>query len=64
MVGDALKGLPSLSCLNGLDWSKSVIAGGLAQLNLKGKSIGPDGAGVLMAFLDRSFMTLTSLDVR
>ena len=71
MIGDALKGLPSLSCLNGFEWFKSIIAGGLTQFKFVEPSRDSwkmlfdrhDEVAVLSLFLDRSRSTLTSLNL-
>ena len=62
IIGNVLKEMPLLSCLNCFEWSKSFISGGVAELGLEGK-VGIDAVAVLMLFVDSSCSTLASLNM-
>ena len=53
MTGEVARGLSLLNSLN-CQWSGSVVAGNLLQLDLSVLKIGLEGITVLLAFLDRS----------
>ena len=64
VVGDALKGLPLLSFLHSFKWSKALIARGLSRFKLEPQSYSSsDFVRSPDFFLNRSFSTLTSLDL-